>query len=295
MYYVVDLFCGAGGFSEGARMAGAQILVAIDNCEKALSVHKHHHNTALHFTRELGGDLESVTKLIVQSISGDMAERLKVGDDILHIHASPPCQLLSSVNRHANAQKGIDLVLWSLRLFAELTKIFPLLKWTLEEVNNFRLRRVLDEAMVCYRVLHLGNFGVPQSRRRIIALSDETAFKRMVTSYTDWRKLIQIPPGSKYISNGSLYEKRIREKDFKHSRKRDINKSPFMYTLTSAKFRWYDENLETTGLLDIESIRKLQTFPDDYSGTKQMFVNAVPPVFACALIRALQIGTDEKK
>jgi len=28
--FVIDLFCGCGGFSEGARQAGAQVVLAID-------------------------------------------------------------------------------------------------------------------------------------------------------------------------------------------------------------------------------------------------------------------------
>ena len=35
--YVIDLFCGIGGFSEGARQAGAKISLAIDNWEEFLS------------------------------------------------------------------------------------------------------------------------------------------------------------------------------------------------------------------------------------------------------------------
>ena len=40
---VVDLFCGAGGFSEGFRQAGFQILAGVDNWQVATSTFKANH------------------------------------------------------------------------------------------------------------------------------------------------------------------------------------------------------------------------------------------------------------
>ena len=44
MIYLVDLFCGAGGFSEGFLMgAEARLLLAVDSWTAALDVHSRHH------------------------------------------------------------------------------------------------------------------------------------------------------------------------------------------------------------------------------------------------------------
>lgn len=53
--YVIDLFCGAGGFSTGAKQAGAKIAIAIDTWDIALDVHKHNHPNTKHLNMELGG------------------------------------------------------------------------------------------------------------------------------------------------------------------------------------------------------------------------------------------------
>ena len=45
---VVDLFCGVGGFSEGARLAGHRVVLAVDGNKNALDAHKLNHPSAVH-------------------------------------------------------------------------------------------------------------------------------------------------------------------------------------------------------------------------------------------------------
>ena len=40
---VIDLFCGMGGFSQGAIEAGAKVVLAVDLWEESLKVHYHNH------------------------------------------------------------------------------------------------------------------------------------------------------------------------------------------------------------------------------------------------------------
>ena len=40
---VIDLFCGMGGFSQGAIEAGAKVVLAVDLWQEALYVHFHNH------------------------------------------------------------------------------------------------------------------------------------------------------------------------------------------------------------------------------------------------------------
>eukprot|EP00966_Prymnesium_polylepis_P001297 29745-Prymnesium_polylepis.1 len=54
---IVDLFCGIGGFSEGARQAGYQILMAIDSDQRALEAHKQNHPVSEHVLAELPNGL----------------------------------------------------------------------------------------------------------------------------------------------------------------------------------------------------------------------------------------------
>jgi DNA (cytosine-5)-methyltransferase 1 len=51
--YIIDLFCGAGGFSFGASQAGAKVAIAVDSWDKALQVHQDNHPKTVHLNMEL--------------------------------------------------------------------------------------------------------------------------------------------------------------------------------------------------------------------------------------------------
>eukprot|EP00966_Prymnesium_polylepis_P232684 5381564-Prymnesium_polylepis.1 len=70
---VVDLFCGIGGFSEGARQAGHTVILAIDADEQALQTHKVNHP-----------DCETVLTTLPDGLPPLPRDA--------HWHASPPCQ-----------------------------------------------------------------------------------------------------------------------------------------------------------------------------------------------------------
>jgi len=50
---VIDLFAGAGGFSTGAAMAGAQVVWAANHWRAAVVIHKHNHPDAIHVCQDL--------------------------------------------------------------------------------------------------------------------------------------------------------------------------------------------------------------------------------------------------
>jgi len=51
---VVDLFCGAGGFSAGVHMSGREVVLAIDNNPHMLSLHQVNFGKAKHVLMALG-------------------------------------------------------------------------------------------------------------------------------------------------------------------------------------------------------------------------------------------------
>ena len=46
---VIDLFSGAGGFSEGLKLAGHEVILAVDNWEPALKTHELNHSECEHW------------------------------------------------------------------------------------------------------------------------------------------------------------------------------------------------------------------------------------------------------
>ncbi|HEM3600840.1 TPA: DNA cytosine methyltransferase, partial [Streptococcus suis] len=87
---VIDFFCGAGGFSEGFRRAGYDVVMGIDSWEPAIKTHNFNHN------------LNDVTKSVLDFEDIKEIEKLPDTDVII---GSPPCQLFSISNRGGNAEK----------------------------------------------------------------------------------------------------------------------------------------------------------------------------------------------
>lgn len=162
----VDLFCGGGGSSWGARAAGAQILCAVDAWELATKTYAdnfpgaHVINQRLHrrSNRKLLGKIGSIDLIL----------------------ASPECTNHSCArgNRRRN-EESRDTALFVLNFVRSLQP-----RWVvLENVVQMRLwpgyPRLLTEFKRSYRtkvqILDAANFGVPQQRRRLFIICDREA------------------------------------------------------------------------------------------------------------------------
>lgn len=128
---VADFFCGGGGFSEGFRQAGFQIVFAIDKWEPAINTYKGNKPGV----NAILGDVIEISLL-------DDAEFEKMVPDSEVIIGSPPCQSFSQSNKSGNADKtvGIKLIEAYLRIIARKKyKNNSCLKyWVLENVPNVK-------------------------------------------------------------------------------------------------------------------------------------------------------------
>jgi DNA (cytosine-5)-methyltransferase 1 len=123
---IIDFFCGAGGFSEGFRQHGFEILLGVDHWQPAIDTFNHNFNK------------EFITKNILDfSKSVDEIENLPDSDVII---GSPPCVSFSSSNKSGKADKslGVQLTETLLRIVA-VKKHKPSSKlkaWFMENVVN---------------------------------------------------------------------------------------------------------------------------------------------------------------
>lgn len=154
---VYDLFCGAGGFSEGARQAGCTIVFACDSDPEAIRVHDLNHPNAVHWCCALPAN----------NIPFPSDERA------FHVHGSPPCQSFSSAgpkDDHGDGP-GSDLIRWYLGTALSCGAT----SWSMEQVVSPHVMRILEaERKRNRRRLDFGVFdfyelGVPQHRRRVVA------------------------------------------------------------------------------------------------------------------------------
>lgn len=123
---VIDFFCGAGGFSEGFRQQGFDIVAGYDHWKPAIETYNHNFN------------LECEVKNILDfKKSIEEIENLPDTDVII---GSPPCVSFSSSNKSGTADKslGLELTEAFLRIVAiKKHKPNSILKaWFMENVVN---------------------------------------------------------------------------------------------------------------------------------------------------------------
>ena len=123
---VIDFFCGAGGFSEGFRQMGYEIIYGFDHWKPAVETYNHNFN------------LNCVVKNILDFKSSITEIESLPNTEI--IIGSPPCVSFSSSNKSGNADKslGVELTETFLRIVA-VKKHQPnsiLKAWFMENVVN---------------------------------------------------------------------------------------------------------------------------------------------------------------
>ncbi|WP_395761231.1 DNA cytosine methyltransferase [Bacillus sp. 3G2] len=175
---VIDLFCGAGGFSEGFERAGFEIVRAYDIWAPAILTHNQNHGNGKQIAFK--GDIYEISML-------EDEEFEKWIPDTEVIIGSPPCIAFSNSNKSGKADKteGIKLIEAFLRIVArKMSKPNSKLKyWVMENVEN-SLGFVEDEytakelswpelgdfilKVPQKRIFNMKYFGVPTNRKRSI-------------------------------------------------------------------------------------------------------------------------------
>lgn len=271
---LVDLFCGMGGVSCGAAMAGMEVALAVDAWAEALDTHEKNHPNCRHEIRTLPSD--------------DLV--LPEGD--LHIHASPPCQMLSCAKDNATPKdklRAVDMVRWACRFCRKYGTT-----WSLEEVASPYVKRLLEEEGVDYEVFDTSHFGVPQTRKRLLAGSPEIlAHMRAIVARNDPPKTVRdvIPEcRGTHIRNSSVRtwmtvdgKRELAVKTPEHfSFARSIDKPA--YTVTTCPPRWWSEGSTKCLSFKPREMARIQSFPDEYVLPKNACMahkqigNAVPPL-----------------
>lgn len=170
---VIDLFCGAGGLSEGFRQAGFTVLVGQDFDATAGKTFAATHPEA----QFIGGPIQKVTPEQVLKAAGVKRGEVDV------IVGGPPCQGYSVYNH----QRGADDP--RAGLFREYLRIVEgtMPRWLVMEnvtgITSIANGAIVDEIFkgmnsLGYRVekkiLKAEEFGIPQERRRIFFIATRT-------------------------------------------------------------------------------------------------------------------------
>lgn len=163
----IDLFCGAGGLSDGFKQAGYKILLGLDNVEVFVKTFKRNHRGAAAVCE----DIRDLSAEKIKKIIGDKKVDVIIG--------GPPCQGFSMAGRRDFGDPRNSL-------FMEFVKIVRGIKpeyFVMENVPGIlSMKTAHDEPVVDIikkefkkirynvelRQLLAADYGVPQKRRRLI-------------------------------------------------------------------------------------------------------------------------------
>ncbi|KAI9549679.1 putative D (cytosine-5)-methyltransferase PliMCI-like [Daphnia sinensis] len=297
--YLIDLFCGAGGFSEGARQAGAVVAVAVDCWDVALDVHKKHHPGAVHMLRTIG---DVPPEQFAQELITALPENYREGIDWLHVHASPPCQQVSKARRNrCDVSDTISLV----RYVLDLIDCISYNSFSIEEVDHHSIRELYDSEGIPWAVIDMSKHGVPQTRKRLFAFDGWNPYKLKASNPPKLTELLVAPDTAVYVTSSSLCPGRMQgwargeykggyKRGFHISKPKLVHTCKLFYTVTSAPFFYYDGDFSFIGGVGLEELEQLQTFPIGYitqnatTHRRMLIANAVPPKMAWHIIKTVK-------
>lgn len=170
----IDCFSGCGGMSEGFRQAGFEVVGAIENDADAMSVYRLNHPDAHPWT----ADIREVTAKDILKTLG-----IKKGElDLLG--GCPPCQGFSTLRTYNGKRrvrdKQNDLIFEFQRLVLGLMPKRVMMEnvpGLYEDARLQKFQRALKRKgyTVEAKVLNVGDYGVPQRRRRLVVLASRVS------------------------------------------------------------------------------------------------------------------------
>lgn len=315
---VVDLFCGAGGLSEGFRMAGYKVILGIDFDRHSIDTFKKNNKG----TKVINDDIKKVDIENIKKLIGNKHVDVVVG--------GPPCQGFSVAgSRDPNDPRN--------SLFMEFVRIVHGLqpKWvvmenvpgilTMKTARGEYVKDILKKEFersgykVKSQILLASDYGVPEKRRRVFFIATRTQNSivfPLPTHSSKPKKLLDGTVQKKWIGVGEVLLKEDQvDKRYFHTekmiagfkrRKEENSKSGNgfgwqilkmeepSYTISArywkdgsdAIVRYSDDKVR---MLTEREAARIQSFPDDFifvGPRKEIYRqigNAVPPLLAKAL------------
>lgn len=170
----IDLFCGVGGLTHGLERSGIKVIAGFDNDETCRYPYEMNNNS-IFYNRD------------VRDLNGEDLLRMYPQNTIKVLAGCAPCQPFSSVGM--GRRKNTDSDYEPLRAFERLVlEILPEIV-TMENVPNLVHKKIYHsfvEALVNsgYKVwaklVYAPDYGVPQSRKRLVLLASRIGEIRLV-------------------------------------------------------------------------------------------------------------------
>lgn len=202
----VDLFCGAGGLSEGFRQAGFRVLAGTDNDPDAMATY------ALNFPEAaaITGDIRD------PSIREHVLEYARNASIIV---GGPPCQAFSQVRNHS---RMIDDPRNSLyREFVNVLRDALPMAFLMENVTGMDQMGIREQILadlslageyrVLAQVVDAADFGVPQTRKRLLFVGIRANSGMSAPALTGTGAAAAVDLERTVFANRSIYRIRVQQ------------------------------------------------------------------------------------
>lgn len=308
---VIDLFCGAGGLSEGFRQAGFSSILGIDVDKSVLETFALNHKGA----ETIFGDISEITKRQIT----DKIKRKRV--DL--VIGGPPCQGFSLAGRRNPDDPRNKLVQEFLRIVKEFKPKFFVIEnvqglGSMKDNNGKLVMDIVKELAkesgyyIEPHLLNSKDYSVAQKRRRMFLVGSKIKALKLNIKKTKEVVVGDLLLPRKEISETYFYSQRLIDGFLRRAKRNKKLKRGFgwqflkmddqSYTISA---RYYKDGCEALvkydDLFKPGSIRKLterecakiQSFPNTYQfvgGKIKMYKqigNAVPPKMARAVAKAI--------
>lgn len=220
----IDIFCGAGGMSLGAQMAGVDITLAIDFNQSAIDTFKSNHPETPNVL------CENITKI----------DFSKYKEDYFILMGGPPCQGFSVSNTKTRNDENSNNSLFY-EFIRAVRELKP--KWfvfeNVEGITLFQKGKViaiLREEMTklgyttTERVLTASDYGVPQNRNRFFMVGNRENIEFDFPEKREIKVSVEQAIGDlPNLENGALFEelpyKNIKSSEYANFMRKDSKKS----------------------------------------------------------------------
>jgi DNA (cytosine-5)-methyltransferase 1 len=169
----IDIFAGGGGLTVGLKRAGFTVVGAVEVEDNAFATYKANHPEVTAFRQD------------VRSVTGDSFLKLSPNGRIDLLAGCPPCQGFSSLTANYKVKYNRSTAHPGNRLVRQMTRLIEEIKPRAVMMENVpglenKGKRLFNELirtlkangyMPQHDVLQVADFGVPQSRRRLVLLA----------------------------------------------------------------------------------------------------------------------------
>ena len=161
-YNIIDLFCGAGGFSKGMERAGFKSVLGVDFWYDAIQTYNRNHKG------------NGLVKSVIDFTDKELLE-IKNKFKVTGIIGGPPCQGFSMVGTRKETDARNSLYLQYVRFVNFIQPDFFVLenvKGLLSLEKGFFKKDIVDRFTACgyntnFKVLKASEYGLPQNRERV--------------------------------------------------------------------------------------------------------------------------------